>query len=418
MTTLTLLAAVLLLLLTVSHAVTVAAFWCYLGRGVRRAESPWRPPVAVVLPLRGRDPFLAATLAGLFDQDYPDYTVHVIVDSDQDPVWEDLRPWLAKTLPSRLCVQLLEHPGESCSLKAGSVVQVVERLAPRFEVLAFLDADVTPHATWLRELVAPLGDGTVAAVTGQRWYAVTSAEWGTLTRFVWNVGAVAQIWLNGIVWAGSLALRRQTIDEIGLVEAWRRAFSDDGVATRELRRCRRRVCLVPQLLMLNREGISLAGFFRWLQRQLLSTRHSGPVWYIVAGHAVNLVATHVLAASAIVAALAAHDRAASLALAALWGLYWVSSLIAVVAIDRRVCRILGSQGRDVPRPAPGTALRLLPGIVLAHVLSPLAVALIRFRRRVSWRGIEYEILDAERTRRLGYAPFCGPPAASTTRSVL
>jgi len=219
MTTLTLLAAILLLILTLSHAVTVAAFWFHLGHSAPRCGDPWRPPVAVVLPLRGRDPFLTTTLAGLLGQDYPDYTVHVIIDSYQDPVWEDLQPWLAKTPASRLCVQLLEQPSESCSLKAGALVQVIERLAPRFEVLAFLDADVTPHATWLSDLVAPLSDETVGAVTGQRWYAVSSGEWGTLTRFLWNVGAVVQIWLNGIVWAGSLAMRRQTIDEIGLVAA-------------------------------------------------------------------------------------------------------------------------------------------------------------------------------------------------------
>jgi len=72
MTTLTLLAAILLLILTLSHAVTVAAFWFHLGHSAPRCGDPWRPPVAVVLPLRGRDPFLTTTLAGLLGQEFPD----------------------------------------------------------------------------------------------------------------------------------------------------------------------------------------------------------------------------------------------------------------------------------------------------------------------------------------------------------
>jgi GT2 family glycosyltransferase len=374
--------------------------------------------VAVLLALRGRDPFLSATLAGLLEQRYPDYTVHVVVDSAEDPVWEDLRPWLERTPPSRLSVELLEQPGDACSLKSSAMLQAYGRLAPRFEIVAFLDADVTPHPTWLSELVAPLHDDRTAAATGQRWYALRSGEWGTLIRFLWNVGAVVQIWLNGIVWAGSLAMRRRTIEEIGLPEAWRSAFSDDGAATRELRRCGRKVCLVPSLMMLNREGISLPNFFRWMSRQLLAARPSGPAWRVVVAHAVNLAATHTLAGVAVVAALWTQQLWSLFAVSSLWAVYWTSSLLAVVAVDRRVRRLLSDLGRDVPEPLPGTAARLLPAIGLAHVLSVLTVGSASFRHRVSWRGIEYEILGAKRIRRLNYAPFPPVSAGPATESVV
>src|SRR6056297_615398 len=45
------------------------------------------PPVAVILCLRGCDRFLPDCLKGLFNQDYPDYRVHVVVDREDDPAW-------------------------------------------------------------------------------------------------------------------------------------------------------------------------------------------------------------------------------------------------------------------------------------------------------------------------------------------
>ncbi len=42
------------------------------------------PRAAVVLCVRGLDPFLPACLKGLFHQDYPDYDVWIVVDSIHD----------------------------------------------------------------------------------------------------------------------------------------------------------------------------------------------------------------------------------------------------------------------------------------------------------------------------------------------
>ena len=45
------------------------------------------PRAAVILCVRGLDPFLPACLKGLFQQDYPDYDVWIVVDSTRDAAW-------------------------------------------------------------------------------------------------------------------------------------------------------------------------------------------------------------------------------------------------------------------------------------------------------------------------------------------
>jgi cellulose synthase/poly-beta-1,6-N-acetylglucosamine synthase-like glycosyltransferase len=418
MTILGVIAGSLLVVLTVAHGLAVAAFWIRLGQPRIVVDQKWHPPAAVILPLRGRDPFLAQSLAALLDQDYPDYQVQVVLDSDEDAAWQDLRPLLERMPPHRFSVQLLEKPSDECSLKVSALLQALERLDVRFEAIALMDSDVMPHACWLSDLVAPLADPRVGASTGQRWYGASVTEWGTSARFAWNVGAVVQIWLYGIVWAGSLAMRRLTITEIGLCEAWRHALSDDGVATRELRRHDKRVSFVPEVLMFNRERISISNFYRWVQRQLIAARPSGPAWRIAWLHCLNLLATHVLTAIMLAVSLATGSWMALAFLATLWAVYWSSCILWVMLLDRRVRQRLTASGRDLPAVPAGVAWRLIPAIVLAHVMYPAAALAAGFRRRLSWRGIEYEVLGQDRVRRLNYVPFRAAPEPSRPESVL
>jgi len=418
MTTLGIIAGSLLSVLTVAHALAVVAFWIRLGRPRIAADQKWQPPAAVILPLRGRDPFLAQSLAALLEQKYPDYLVQVVVDSEEDAAWEDLRLLLEEMSPHRLSVQLLERPGDECSLKVSALLQAMERLDPRFEVVALIDSDVTPHSGWLSDLVAPLADPGVGVSTGQRWFCASARDWGTSARFAWNVGAVVQIWLYGIVWAGSLAMRRSTFSEIGLLEAWRHALSDDGVATRELRRHGRRVSFVPEVLMFNREGISLANFYRWLQRQLIAARPSGPAWRVALLHCLNLLATHILTTVVLAASLATGQWMMLALLAVLWAIYWITCIFWVMLLDHRVRQRLAASGRDLPAAPSGARWRLIPAIVLAHVMYPAAALAASLRRRLSWRGIEYEVLGRDRVRRLNYVPFRAAAGPSRPESVL
>ena len=49
------------------------------------------PKAAVVLCLRGTDPFLEDCLRAVLNQDYPQYEIRIVVDSRQDPAWPHRR---------------------------------------------------------------------------------------------------------------------------------------------------------------------------------------------------------------------------------------------------------------------------------------------------------------------------------------
>ena len=58
------------------------------GRSEANLQTPFQPPVAIILSLRGADPGLEEGLRRLLTQDYDHYQLVVIVDHPSDPAWE------------------------------------------------------------------------------------------------------------------------------------------------------------------------------------------------------------------------------------------------------------------------------------------------------------------------------------------
>jgi len=363
------------------------------------------PRAAIVLSLRGADPSLAGVLRSLLDQDHPHYLVAVILDSTDDPAHEIVVAAAASAPPGRLTVDILRNPPQTCSLKCSALAQVVESLPDDVEHVAFIDGDTHPYRSWLRDLVVRLDRPEVGAVTGNRWYAPAVAGHGSLTRHFWNAGAVVQVWFNGIPWAGSLALRRETIRAAGIIPSWRKSLSVDGTVGRCLSRQGKIVHFVPESMMLNDEEVERPAFQTWLVRQLVAARSTNTGWSVVLCHAglmgLCLAAPPLLA----VAALGRGDWSAACGSVAALTLYWTGCLNAAAMIDRGVRGVATRQGDPPTRPPAVPLVRRLCGVVDAHLTHLTALWHASWCRTVQWRGTRYEILAAEEVRMLSYERF-------------
>ena len=83
--------------------------------------------------------------------------------------------------------------------------KVLRRLDPRFQAVVLVDADADPYRHWLRDLVTPLLQPGVGAVSGNRWYFPANGSLGGWCRFVYSGLALAPMQWFGLIWAGSLA---------------------------------------------------------------------------------------------------------------------------------------------------------------------------------------------------------------------
>ena len=207
--------------------VSVVAVQAVLGIGFVRVlakpklcEAQEYPKAAIILCLRGADPFLDRCIRALLRQDYPDFEVRIVVDDEQDPAWGIVNQTLGEPSASLVTAGQLKDPNNTCSLKCSSVAQAIEELDDSFEVVALLDADTIAHPTWLRELVTPLQDSDVGAATGNRWYMPDKPSLGSLVRYSWNAAAVVIMYWCKIAWGGTLAVKRTAIERADLLTHW------------------------------------------------------------------------------------------------------------------------------------------------------------------------------------------------------
>ena len=346
---------------------------------------------AIVLCLRGRDPFLEKCLESVLTQDYPEYRLHIVVDNRQDPAWGVAESLVERYGEDRVCVEILEQRHRTCSLKCSSLAQAIERLDESVEVVALVDADTMAHPTWLQELVAPLADEHVGAATGNRWYMPVGGSWSALVRYLWNAAAVVQMYWYGVAWGGTLVVKRKLLEQFDLLDQWRRAFCEDTMLYRELGKHGYRMKFVPSLMMVNREDCTLGICFSWMRRQLLNMRLYHPLWPLVLLHGFG---TTLLLAVAVVwtaVALLRHDWPTALWCGGGLAVYELIMVSLLILLELAVRRIVRSHGESTAWLSAKTMLRLVPAIALTQVVYTFALIGAQFARKVDWRGVCYRV---------------------------
>ena len=375
------------------------------------------PKAAVILALRGPDPRLTDTLRALMAQDYPDFLIQVVVDSDQDPVLNDVIQ--AKTTSGRIQVSVLRNPGNSCSLQCSSLIQAVNDLQPDVEIVAFIDGDVVPHSRWLSELAGPIADGKADVTGGNRWYLPPDAALGSFVRYFWNAGFMREMWVQGAPWAGTMAMKRATINQIGLLDAWSSAMSVDATLHRCLNAHQQRFKLIGSLIMANRESISVSQFHTWVTRQMAVIRYTAShTVRSVQVHVATMLLIHLLAIGTASAAFVGGESERGFLALLILTVYWIS-LGSAVAVHESCIRVsLQKRGEDTRWVTPLKALLWFPGIILTHWVLIYGILKSLRMTAVNWRGIRYQLLSNGRVRMVNYHPFAAKWSQTDNHSVI
>jgi cellulose synthase/poly-beta-1,6-N-acetylglucosamine synthase-like glycosyltransferase len=395
-----------LVALIVGQGLLVLRFVFTLGNWRRPLiANEGAPKAAVILCLRGGDPFLVDCIRGLLGQDYPNYEVHVVIDHEDDPANAILSELLAAERPDNVFVQFLKAPRETCSLKCSSVVQVVHSLNESHSFIAQLDADTIPHATWLRELATALTDERVGAATGNRWYMPEKLTVASMVRYIWNAAAVIQMCSYGIAWGGTLAVKMSVLRDTDLLDKWSNAFCEDTMLFAFLRKHRLRVAFVPSLMMINRESCDLGGFYRWVGRQLLTARLYHPAWLAVVAHGFITFLAPLFGVVALIWSLAVGNASAAIWFGAGFAFYQVSATLMLAPVELAVRRIANSRGEPTRWLGLRGVLLYLIAMPLTQFVYTAALAAACRMRSTDWRGVTYDVGGPWAIRLREYQPY-------------
>lgn len=392
-------------------ALQVRKFARRFERPRRAAFDRYRPRVAVIVPFKGLEPGLERHIEALFNQDYPDYQLVLVVESEQDPAYPLIGRVASRCPQRRARVLMAGIAPAGTGQKVHNQITAIEHLqreAGGEEVWVFADSDAVPGPNWLGDLVGPLGQASKTAVTtGYRWL-IPEAREGESRPSVWSclasvMNSSVACWCGrdefNHAWGGSMAVRVATAQEGGLLDLLRGSLTDDYAMTRMARRLGRRVYFVPRCLVASPAAMGLAELVNFAHRQYLITRVCAPGLYAAA------LGFHALFVSAFVSAWVVLG--VELARGA-GGWRWIipAGAIALTAAGhqvragfrrRAVRNAFGERGLD----RLACALRLDRWATpLWMTLHGLLIVRAGFGRTMCWRGIRYRLDGPQKVQRL------------------
>jgi glycosyltransferase involved in cell wall biosynthesis len=363
---------------------------------------------AVLMAIRGADPSIENSINGVLNQSYSNFELQIVIDHPSDPAIEILRRISSQqAVAEKITVSNLSLDSDSCSLKCLSLSQAASRLSGDIEYVVLVDADVSPHPSWLADLLLPLSDESVGGVTGTQWFEPPAGSgFGTWLRSVWNSGAAILTMYFANPWAGSFAMRRSDLDEANLVDRWRQSMVDDGPIRSALNEIGKRVVFASPLVMVNREKCSLAFTLRWAERMLTWSRLHEPTFWVTIVHAVFSNFVMLSNFAVLIASLLGFlpPIAIGISLAALIaaGVFCSAAYQEARKCVNHSCRLRGDS------PLIKTGMQAVWSFVCAapaHLMFGWACLRSIFKRRIAWRGIQYGIPKNGAVKRLNYSPF-------------
>jgi len=367
------------------------------------------PETLVILCLRGGDDQLPHCLDKLARQDYPRYRLQLVIDHSTDPVFDVVNRWLATAPPVKVQVDVLRERLPNSTLKCSAVRQVLRKLDPRFQTVVLVDADADPYKHWLRDLVAPLLQAGVGAVTGNRWYFPANGSLGGWCRFVYNGLAMAPMQWFGLIWAGSLAMRREVAEDDTCLQALAASSSDESAIRNSVRNLGLQVHFSSRAILWNPESTSVSDCFQFIFRQLLWTRLYHSSWRILFGHAV--VSYLLLATTFFVGVV---NLGQGRPIAAAWmafgslAIYAASVVFSLAFLHRTIRRnILPRQGSNntMSPLSLGALARIVGSLPIILAVYTLASVWAQFARTVVWRGVKYRVVPPNGLQIIQYRPF-------------
>jgi ceramide glucosyltransferase len=267
--------------------------------------------------------------------------------------------------------------------KVHNLIHAVEHAAGDAEIFVFCDADARFPRNWVTNLVAPLESPGVAVSTGYRWYAAETGSLPSLLRSTWNAAAVTMLGNHSrnFAWGGSMALRREVFEQIGVRQAWNGAL--DYAVTSAARAAGKRIVFVPQCLIPSYGDTTWPELLEFTTRQLLITRVYEPKMWRMA--LFSQTAFNI----------------------AFWGglllpppFFLVTPAIYLLAGIKSYMRC-DAVSKVLPLPAASTLSKHRWSYIL---LAPLTALLFEYNlirsaltRNMTWRQIQYRLISSNRT---------------------
>ena len=405
----------------------------YALKKYKKKRLGYQPRTVLIVPCKGRDPDFPKNITSFFNQDYENYLLWFVVADESDSAYDELyklKDRLSQNSkaqdvqifvagPVRNCkgggntgqkgkISNGAGQGQSCSQKIRNLLYCYERISDDIENMAFADSDICVRNDWLSQIVYPLRQAKNGVSSGYRWFIPKKNNPASLALSALNA-KVAQLLGNtrfNQAWGGSMAIRVDVFQRLGLDKIWPKALSDDLSLSCAVKKAGMKVAFVPACLVASYESTTWTGLFEFCRRQFLITRVSAPAawWFGLLSSLYSVLGLWGTAGLAIYASTKIFEFSELSFFAAVPIVFFAGQMTRALLRQRMAKKLLKYEIQDKSNEKRAMKAACIADILFFWVWSLLLLLFIvssAFGRTIQWRGIRYKLLGPLETTTLG-----------------
>ena len=229
--------------------------------------------ITVIVPCKGVDLEFERNIKSLINQSFKGFHIVSVVDSMDDPAVEILRN-------NQLEVICSDRKFKG-SGKVAAISTAIEKYS-QSDIFILLDSDTYVDNTWLKNLVSPLGDGSVGAVSTYPFYdPVGKGNLWDYIKKTWGYLGINMMEFKPtrFVWGGSVAFRKDLIFPENF-QRFSQSVSDDSQITLFCKEKGLDIAYAHKTRPIVYVNETRSSFMEWSNRQVaISISHSKKALY-------------------------------------------------------------------------------------------------------------------------------------------
>ncbi len=241
--------------------------WIAFRKPILSDDITHTPHIEIIVPVKGSNADQKNALRSLLEQEYPFYTVTLVVESQHD---------FASSTIDQLCMEysharkLIAGIAAGCAQKNHNLVYALSHLKSETEIVVFCDSTNTAPREWLKRFTKTLRSGEAEVVTTFRRFFPRPQNIAGVCQTMYGVVVLLLASVAPKPWGGGTGIRRQLLERLPVREAWSKTVVDDLVLGNLLSRAGVKVWLDPRnLLISSLTHHSFRSLLGYLDRQIM-----------------------------------------------------------------------------------------------------------------------------------------------------
>lgn len=252
----------------------------HFKNALKKETSDFTPSLNVFVPCKGWNKNLNTYLRTVLDQNYYNYKVIFITESEKDQANVEIAKLLKEYDNT---YHVISGIAKNCGQKNHNLLKAIEKYSD-CDIFVFCDSDLLFEKYWLSNLVKPFKNNQISfsssfySVEGQKNKGFTSTFYSGFSFY-----SLMLLFSTGAIWGGSMAIRKSSFEKLEVAELWKKAVVDDMSVAKLAKKTNEKVFVVyPNgLKSIIDDDTSFRNVFKWCKRQIMYVKYYLRIYWLL-----------------------------------------------------------------------------------------------------------------------------------------